>query len=174
MTTSSTFNRPASLENVSISSLKQTLGSFASGVNLITAHDEQGPVGFTCQSFYSVSLDPPLISLSVMHSSTSYPRIRRTGGFAVNVLCESQKTLSNQFAKSSNDKWAGVKWEFSPTGKPLIDGSMMWLECSLYSEQVVGDHYVVYGEVQEAKCNVLADDGPLIYFKGGYRSLAGT
>lgn len=174
MTTQSTGQAIRSMEEPNYESLKRSLGLFASGVNIITSFDEEGPVGFTCQSFYSVSLDPPLISISVMRTSTSYPRIRYSGGFAVNVLRESQRELSNKFAKSGGDKWAGVNWEPSPTGKPLLTGSLMSLDCILYEEHAVGDHYVVYGQIQGVRSNASTGETPLVYFGGAYRSLSGN
>lgn len=89
---------------------RDTLGHYASGVPIISGLDEQGPVGFTCQSFYSVSVEPPLVSFSVMVGSTPYPRIRGTGSFAVNVLSHHQQWVSSQFAKRGPDRWAGVQW----------------------------------------------------------------
>ena len=69
---------------------RDTLGHYASGITIISGVDEQGPIGFTCQSFYSVSTEPPLVSFSVMTNSTTYPRVRSTGKFAVNVLAHDQ------------------------------------------------------------------------------------
>jgi flavin reductase (DIM6/NTAB) family NADH-FMN oxidoreductase RutF len=77
---------------------RSTLSCYASGITIVTGLDDQGPIGFTCQSFYSVSVDPPLVSFSVMKTSTTYPRIRDTGTFTVNVLAREQEAISNQFA----------------------------------------------------------------------------
>jgi 3-hydroxy-9,10-secoandrosta-1,3,5(10)-triene-9,17-dione monooxygenase reductase component len=83
---------------------REAVGHYASGITIITGHDSEGPIGFTCQSFYSVSVDPPLVSFSVMKTSTTYPRIRDTGTFAVNILAADQGTISNQFARRGTDK----------------------------------------------------------------------
>lgn len=84
---------------------RDAVSHYASGLTIITGHDEHGPIGFTCQSFYSVSVEPPLVSFSVMKTSTTYPRIRDTGTFAVNILSAGQQAASNQFARRGTDKW---------------------------------------------------------------------
>ena len=79
-------------------SFREALGHYASGITVITSHVDDEPIGFTCQSFYSVSMSPPLVSFSVMASSASYPRIRLAGRFAVNILSGEQVAISNRFA----------------------------------------------------------------------------
>src|SRR5690606_33826005 len=94
-------------------SFREVLGHFASGITVIASHIDDEPIGFTCQSFYSVSMDPPLVSFSVMSSSASYPRTRQSGRFSVNILSEEQIHISNQFARRRADKWQGVEWQES-------------------------------------------------------------
>lgn len=147
---------------------RDAMGAFASGVTIITGHDGSEPIGFTCQSFSSVSVDPMLVSFSVMKSSTSYPRIRATGRFAVNVLAREQHDLSSRFARRGTDKWAGVEWRGCAAGNPVIDGALMWVSCDIRDEFDAGDHWIVVGSVRE-----LAHTGgdPLLFFRGGYREL---
>ncbi|MFG1497867.1 flavin reductase family protein [Saccharospirillum sp. HFRX-1] len=151
---------------------REALGHFASGITVITSQHEDEPVGFTCQSFYSVSMEPPLVSFSVMSRSLSYPKIRRAGRFAVNILSGDQQSISNQFAQRGNDKWRDVDWQRSPLGNPLIAGSLHWLDCEIHTEHAAGDHLIVLGEVKALNLNEPASE-PLLYFKGQYRSLAG-
>ncbi|RFA08839.1 flavin reductase [Subtercola boreus] len=151
--------------------LRDTLGHYASGVTIITGHDSDGPIGFTCQSFYSVSMEPPLVSFSVMTTSTTYPRIRRTGTFGVNVLAHSQHELSNQFARKGTDKWSGVQYSPSPSGNPLIEGTQMWVDCELREEYVAGDHVIVVGEVVALSPADWHLGEPLLFFRGTYRRL---
>ncbi|WP_427135191.1 flavin reductase family protein [Pseudarthrobacter sp. S9] len=150
---------------------RSTVGQYASGITVITGHDDSGPIGFTCQSFYSVSVDPPLVSFSVMKTSTTYPRIRNMGKFAVNVLSREQEAVSNQFARKGTDKWANVQWTPSKEGNPVLDGTLAWLDCSTWAEYDAGDHLIVLGRVLElgASENPLPD--PLLYFEGEYRAL---
>lgn len=147
------------------------LGHYASGITIISGYDGLDPIGFTCQSFYSVSMDPPLVSFSVMRTSTSYPRIRETGKFAVNVLSRSQTDLSNQFAAKGLDKWSGVDWTLTRNRNPAIAGSLVWLDCDLYAEHEAGDHLIVIGHVNEMSPMGHHDGEPLLYFRGEYRHL---
>lgn len=151
--------------------LRDTMGQFASGVTVVTGVDAAGPIGFTCQSFHSVSLEPALVSFSVMTSSTSYQRLRETGRFCVNVLAHGQDPLSNQFARRGADKWAGVEWGASAGGNPVLGGTLMWVDCELRDEHEAGDHYIVVGAVKELSPVEWHQGEPLVFFKGRYRSL---
>lgn len=151
---------------------REALGHYASGITVITSQIEEEPVGFTCQSFYSVSMSPPLVSFSVMAGLASYPRIRQAGRFAVNILSGEQVGISNQFARRGTDKWQGVQWQASPLGNPIIAGSLHWLDCEIHAEHVAGDHLIVIGEVKALNLQQTAATQPLLYFKGQYRNLA--
>lgn len=150
---------------------RDTLGHYASGVTIISALKTGAPVGFTCQSFYSVSTEPPLVSFSVMTNSTTYPRIRETGRFAVNVLAQHQDWVSNQFARKGTDKWAGVAWKPTAAGNPVIEDTLMWLDCDIWAEYEAGDHWIVLGRVNEMSPPEWHKHLPLLYFKGQYRHL---
>jgi 3-hydroxy-9,10-secoandrosta-1,3,5(10)-triene-9,17-dione monooxygenase reductase component len=163
-----------SLANMAIEplSFREALGHYASGITVITSYVDGEPIGFTCQSFYSVSVSPPLVSFSVMSSSASYPRIRQAGRFAVNILSGEQVTISNQFARRGTDKWHGVEWQASPLGNPLLGGSLHWLDCEIHAEYAAGDHLIVIGEVKALNLQATAATQPLLYFKGQYCNLA--
>jgi 3-hydroxy-9,10-secoandrosta-1,3,5(10)-triene-9,17-dione monooxygenase reductase component len=152
---------------------RDTLGHYASGITIISGVDNHGPVGFTCQSFYSVSTEPPLVSFSVMTNSTTYPRLRGTGKFAVNVLAHNQHTVSNQFARKGTDKWTGIDWSQTAAGNPVIADTLMWLDCDIWAEHEAGDHYIVIGRVTEMSPATWHKEEPLLYFKGQYRHLRG-
>ena len=153
-------------------SFREALGHYASGITVITSHHDDEPIGFTCQSFYSVSMSPPLVSFSVMSSSASYPKIRQAGRFAVNILSGEQVRISNQFARRGTDKWHGVEWQTSPLGNPIIAGSLHWLDCEIHAEHAAGDHLIVIGEVKALNLQEAAATQPLLYFKGQYCNLA--
>lgn len=157
--------------DVSQRDLRDSMAHYASGLTIVTGFDLDGPVGFTCQSFYSVSLDPPLISFSVMTSSSSYPRIRDTGRFCVNILAHNQHELSNQFARRGTDKWAGTEWGITTAGTPVLRGTLLWIDCELRDEYEAGDHYIVVGEVKELSPGDWNRGEPLVFFKGSYRTL---
>lgn len=153
-------------------SFREALGHYASGITVITSQVDGEPVGFTCQSFYSVSMSPPLVSFSVMANSASYPKIRQAGRFVVNILSGDQVGISNQFARRGTDKWRGVDWQESPLGNPIIGGSLHWLDCEIHAEHAAGDHLIVIGEVKALNLQETAAREPLLYFKGQYCNLA--
>lgn len=160
-----------SLSNTAIEPLcfREALGHYASGITVITSLVDDEPIGFTCQSFYSVSMSPPLVSFSVMSNSASYPKIRQAGRFAVNILSVEQVRISNQFARRGTDKWHGIEWQESPLGNPVIAGSLHWLDCEIHAEHVAGDHLIVIGEVKALDLSKEAvAPRPLLYFKGQY------
>jgi 3-hydroxy-9,10-secoandrosta-1,3,5(10)-triene-9,17-dione monooxygenase reductase component len=148
---------------------RKVVGGFASGITVVTAVTGGEPVGMTCQSFFSLSLDPPLIAFSPALTSTSYPRIRKAGAFCINILEAGQEALCNQFARRGEDKWRGVDWEPGVTGSPRLAGVLASIDCELENEFVTGDHYLTVGRVR----SLHATPGlhPLLYFDGGYRRL---
>jgi flavin reductase (DIM6/NTAB) family NADH-FMN oxidoreductase RutF len=150
---------------------RAALGHYASGLTVISGIDGRGPIGFTCQSFFSVSMEPSLVSFSVMVSSTTYPRIRATGAFAVNVLSRHQKGIAKQFARARTDKWAGIDWVTTQAGNPVIAHTLMWLDCDIWAEYPVGDHFIVVGKVNEICQPEWHRDDPLLFFRGEYREL---
>ena len=146
--------------------MRDVLGHFASGVTVVTARTGEGPIGFTCQSFSSLSLDPPLVALAPARTSTTWPRLRDIGRFCVNVLAEDQSGLSAAFARSGTDKFAGVPWRSSRHGSPVLDGVVAWIDCTLWAEYDGGDHTIVAARVLD----LAADPGrrPLLFHRGRY------
>jgi len=163
------------MSSIDARTFRDALGHYASGITIISGMVEGEPVGFTCQSFYSVSTEPPLVSFSVMKSSTSWPKIRPVRNFAVNLLSWDQLEISNTFAKAAVDRWAKVGWTESTHGNPLIEGALFWLDCETYAEHEAGDHTIVIGRVRylcrPADRNNLS---PLIFYRGSYRQLSET
>jgi 3-hydroxy-9,10-secoandrosta-1,3,5(10)-triene-9,17-dione monooxygenase reductase component len=156
---------------ISESRFREVLGHYCSGVAVITAMDDGEPVGFSCQSFQSLSLDPPMVSFAPARTSTTWPRIRRVGRFAANVLAEGQGLLCRAFAVSGGDKFAGVEWYPSPAGVPLLEGALAWVEGEIVGEIDAGDHVLVVGRVLDLYAN--RDARPLLFFRGQFGALAG-
>lgn len=145
---------------------RQVMGHLPTGVSIVTGHDAEGPSGLAVGSFMSVSLEPPLIAVSPALSSTSWPAIRATGGFCVNVLGDDQAELARRFAVSGGDKFAGLEWRHGPSGAPILAGAVAWIDCAISSEQEAGDHWLVLGSVLELD---LGDPGdPLIFHRGAF------
>jgi 3-hydroxy-9,10-secoandrosta-1,3,5(10)-triene-9,17-dione monooxygenase reductase component len=146
---------------------KEVLGRFATGVTVVTAMEAGVPVGFTCQAFTSLSLDPPMVALAPAKTSTSWPRIARAGAFAVNMLSSGQEALCRDFAVSGGDKFAGVGWHVGGLGTPLLEGVLAWLECRLGAIYDAGDHELVVGEVVHLGVGA---GRPLLFYRGGFGS----
>lgn len=146
--------------------MRDVLGHFASGLVVVTASGPDGPMGYTCQSFSSLSLNPPLVSFSPARTSSTWPRIRSVGRFCVNVLAVDHEDVSVAFARSGTDKFAGVSWRPSPHGAPMLDGVCAWIDCMLADEFDGGDHTIVVGRVVD----LAADPSrtPLLFHRGGY------
>lgn len=146
---------------------RDVLSQFASGVTVVTSMSGGDPVGMTCQSFSSVSLDPPLVTFIPAKTSRAWPLIHRSGKFCVNVLAADQDWLSNQMASRGADKFAGVDWTpTAATGSPLIRGTLAHLDCTIHAVHEAGDHYIVVGRVQALETGDAGD--PLLFFRGRY------
>lgn len=154
---------------------RRVLGNFATGVTVVTApasEGEEGPAGFACQSFSSLSLDPPLVSFMVARTSTTWPRIARAGVFCVNVLGADQGALCRGFAVSGADKFAGVVYDAAPvTGSPRLAGVPAWIDCTIQAVHTGGDHLIVVGRVDALGAT---DDGePLLFHRGKFGRFGG-
>ena len=148
---------------------RRVLGRFASGVTVVTAMEDGVPVGFTCQSFTSLSLEPPLVALAPAKQSTSWPRIRRAGVFCVNVLADTQQAVCQAFAASGGDKFSGLAWEPASNGAPRLTGSLAHIDCALLLAHDAGDHELVFGKVQDL---AVGDGRPLLFYEGKFARLA--
>jgi flavin reductase (DIM6/NTAB) family NADH-FMN oxidoreductase RutF len=146
--------------------MREVLGHFATGVTVVTASTAAGPIGFTCQSFSSLSLDPPLVVLAPARSSRTWPQLRAIGRFCINVLAEGQDDVSRNFARSGPDKFAGVPWTPSVHGSPVLDGVVAWIDGALWAEYDGGDHTVVVARVLDLGAD--PERHPLLYHRGAY------
>ena len=151
---------------------RRVLGSFATGVTVVTApaaDDEAGPAGFACQSFSSLSLDPPLVAFMVGRTSTTWPRIARAGVFCVNVLGAGQQALCRAFAASGTDKFAGVDHDAAPvSGAPRLTGTLAWIDCTIHAVHTGGDHLIVVGRVNALGTGDGTDEQPLLFHQGRF------
>lgn len=162
-------------ETFDATAFRQVLARFASGVVVVTGTTPEGPAGLTCQSFSSLSLDPPLVMLSTARTSSTWPRIAATGRFAVNVLGADQRDVSGRFAVSGADKFAGQAWWRGRYGNPLLEGAIAHVECDVEAVHDGGDHEIVVGRVRALDAPGLRDDAqpsPLLYYRSAYRTLA--
>ncbi len=145
---------------------RQVLGHFATGVTVVTGIDGDEPVGLAVNSFTSVSLDPPLVAFSVGRRSATWPRIRTTGQFTVNILSADQEVVSRRFASHAGPRFDGIGWHPSPSGSPVLDGALAWIDATVEAEHDAGDHLLIIGRV--SGLDVAREGAPLVFYRGGY------
>src|SRR4051794_18236067 len=150
---------------------RQVLGHFPTGVTVITAVGPEGrPGGLAVGSFFSVSLEPPLVGFCAGKSSSSWPGIRDAGAFCVNILAEDQEAVCRQFSSKVDDKFAGLGWTALANGAPKLSDVLAWIECDIEAVHDAGDHEICVGRVRELK--VERENGPLLFYRGGYGRFA--
>jgi flavin reductase (DIM6/NTAB) family NADH-FMN oxidoreductase RutF len=156
--------------SVSPDEFRRTLGSFASGVTVMTAlGDDSRPVGVTVSAFSSLSLDPPLVLFCLDKRTAALAPFTEGHHFVVNILADDQRALSDTFAAPETDRFAGVAFETWESGCPVLPGAMANLECRREAVHEGGDHLIIVGRVErvawhEGRC-------PLVYAQGAYRQL---
>lgn len=151
---------------------KKALGAWASGVTIVTAQLGAERMGMTVSAFSSVSLSPPLVLVCADKASNTHALIRRSRAFTVNVLSSEQSALSNLFADKKREaiRFEGLDCALGATGCPRLPGALAALDCSVRDEIDSGDHVVYIAEVDAASLD--AGREPLVYFRGGYKSLS--
>lgn len=161
---------------------RHVLGQFCTGITIITTVHDDVPIGFACQSFAALSLDPPLVLFCPTKVSRSWQAIEASGRFCVNVLTEKQKDVSARFGSKEPDKFAGIDWERSKLGSPIIAGSLAHIDCTVNSVHDGGDHFVVFGAVRSLS-EVSGDERlreengtwvkprPLLFYRGDYTGI---
>ncbi len=150
---------------------RNVLGHFPTGVTIVSGTHDGDPVGFTIGSFTSVSLDPPMVGFLPQTNSTTWEAMSTGGSFCVNILSRAQSDLCWQFAKSGNEneRFVDVDWHPAPTGSPIIDRAVAWIDCTVETVYEMGDHYFVLGRVVALEADADHDGNgpfPLLFFKG--------
>lgn len=146
--------------------LRSAFGTYLTGVTVVTSHDDAGkPLGFTANSFASVSLEPPLVLVCLANTSGNYDTFAKTQKFAINILSEAQIEVSNTFARPSEDRFADIAWQEGPHGSPIIDEVSAWFDCAMHQTVDAGDHLILIGEVKAYDHNTKPGLG---YARGAY------
>jgi flavin reductase (DIM6/NTAB) family NADH-FMN oxidoreductase RutF len=172
MTEEMTVSRGDGLITPAAPEMRRVLGHFCTGIAVISAHDGTHPIGFTCQSVTSVSLEPPYISFCPSNSSTSWPLIREVGTLCVNILAADQQDVCAQFATRGDDKFEGIDWRPGINGAPTLDGTLASIEAEVEFEHGAGDHSIVVARVTGLWAH--AERAPLLFFRGGYGAFDGA
>lgn len=146
---------------------RAAMSQFCTGVVVVTGVHDARPVGFAAQSFVSVSLAPPLVSICPSRTSTTWPLLRAAGRFGINILGADQHGVCMAFARSGGDKFAEFAWTPSAMGTPVLDGALGFVECVLEAEHEAGDHTLVLGRVLGLSV-MSAERSPLLFFRGRY------
>lgn len=149
--------------------MRTVLGHFCTGIAVITGRDGRRPVGFTCQSITSVSLDPPYVSFCPSRGSATWPVIRAGGRMCINILADHQESVCAQFARRSDDKFAGVEWSPAANGAPRLHGTLATIEADLEFEHGAGDHTIAVAHVTALDAH---GGQPLLFYRGNYGGFA--
>jgi 3-hydroxy-9,10-secoandrosta-1,3,5(10)-triene-9,17-dione monooxygenase reductase component len=146
---------------------RRVLGHFLTGVTVVSAMCREEPVGLAVGSFFSVSLDPPLVGFCAAKTSTSWPGIKEVGHFCVNVLAADQEAICRQFATAKGaDKFRGVGWTTTGGGAPRLDRVLAWIDCAIETVHEAGDHEICIGRVH--RLGVDRGRPPLPFFRGQF------
>lgn len=146
---------------------RRTLGTFCTGVAIVTGLDRGNPADFTVQSLVSLSLSPPLIGLSSAKTSDTWKCIRPSQRFCANILSREQAELCRTFATKGADRFSGIRWRPSTTGLPFLDDVVAYVCCTLEVEHETGDNFFVVGRVEELA--LLREQAePLLFLRGAF------
>lgn len=146
--------------------LRDAFGAFLTGVTVVTTFNEEGaPIGFTANSFTSVSLDPPLLLVCLAKTSRNFAALTGARGFGINILSEGQKDISNTFARPVEDRFAAVDWQRGPFGSPVFGDVSAWFDCSMHENVDAGDHVILIGRIEGFENSGKTGLG---YARGGY------
>jgi 3-hydroxy-9,10-secoandrosta-1,3,5(10)-triene-9,17-dione monooxygenase reductase component len=151
---------------------RQVLGHFATGVTVITGLAGDEPVGFACQAFAALSLEPPLVLFCPAKTSSTWPRLATSGRFCANILAAEQRDVARRFGVSGPDKFAGLGWSADPDGLPILAGVLTWASCAVEIVHSEGDHYVVVARITRLGDCIAGD--PLLFYRGRFTLSATT
>lgn len=153
---------------------RQLLGRFATGVTVITTHHNSERHGMTANAFTSVSLDPPLILVSIDKRALMHTIMMENDAFCVNLLPEHRREWSDWWvgkAPKDADQFADIPYTDGTTGSPVLEGCLGYIDCKVWERYPGGDHTLVLGEVQDAEVNTDPDIKPLLFFSSKYHKI---
>jgi len=158
--------------SVEVDDFKKAMQLWASGVTVVTTRSEKfGIQGMTVTAFSSVSINPPQVLVCINESADTGAGIQESQCFVVNVLSSTQQDVSNQFAggSSQEQRFENTAWTAGIAGAPVLENSIMSLECKVIEKVHAGTHWIIIGEVQDCVCR---SGEPLLYYRGAYQQLA--
>jgi flavin reductase (DIM6/NTAB) family NADH-FMN oxidoreductase RutF len=152
--------------------LRSAFACFPSGVTAVCAMVDGRPAGMAASSFTSVSLDPPLVSVCVAHTSTTWPVLARADRLGVSVLSDAHSQVARALSAKGTDRFAGVDWERATDGAVFVPGSTLWLSCAVHSSFPAGDHDMVLLRIVSLRS--YPEVAPMVFHGSEFRSLAPT
>lgn len=150
--------------------VRRAFACFPSGVTAVCALSGGVPVGMAASSFTAVSIAPPLVSVCVQLSSTTWPKLRSLTRMGISILAENQHVACQALAMKQGDRFAGLSWQPNEDGALFVEGASAWLDCSLYAELPAGDHTIVLLETHGFWSNPL--QAPLVFHASRFHQLA--
>jgi flavin reductase (DIM6/NTAB) family NADH-FMN oxidoreductase RutF len=160
---------PEAEGDLSAESLRAAFGHFPSGVTAVAALRDGVPSGMAASSFTSVSIDPPLVSVCIARTSTTWPQLRTLARLGLSVLAEEQEPVARALAAKGIDRFAGIGWKQTEDGAILVHGAALWLDTTLYEELPAGDHEIALLHIRR----IWSFPGvePLVFHGSRYRQL---
>ncbi|MFF2392322.1 flavin reductase family protein [Nocardia sp. NPDC058114] len=149
--------------------LRQAFQCFPSGVAAICATVDGEPAGMAASTFTAVSIRPPLVSVCIQDSSSTWPRLRQCPRLGLSILAEGHDGACLSLSRKNEDRFRGVEWESCPDGSVFIHDSALWLDCEFYEEVPAGDHAIVLLRIQRLRPN--PGVAPLVYHGSRFRRL---
>jgi flavin reductase (DIM6/NTAB) family NADH-FMN oxidoreductase RutF len=159
----------ASSNDLTPESLRAAFGAFPSGITAVAAMRDDAPIGLVASSFTSVSLDPPLVSVCVARTSTTWPLLRTLPRLGLSMLAEEHGAVARALAAKGIDRFAEVSWKQTPGQAVFVHGSALWLECTLYQEVPAGDHEIALLQIESLVS--YPDVSPLVFHGSKFRQL---
>ncbi len=155
---------------IEVAQLRRAFGCFPSGVTAVCSRGADLPIGLAASSFTSVSVEPPLVSVCMQHSSTTWPVLRDRPRLGLSVLAEGQDEICARLASKTGDRFAGTSWFASPDGAVFVHGATLWLDCTIHAEVPSGDHDIVLLNIHGISAD--PDVLPLVFHGSRFRRLA--
>lgn len=157
------------MTSIDTRAFRQALGQFPTGVCVVTCQPGDQPVGMTMSSFNALSLDPPLVLFSIDKRAKGLPLWEKAEGYAIHVLAEHQRDVSDHFARAQHDKWDGLQHDRGYAGAPLLKDTAALFECAAFARHDAGDHVLFIAQVERFDIN--RERRPLVFAQGGYAAL---
>jgi flavin reductase (DIM6/NTAB) family NADH-FMN oxidoreductase RutF len=150
--------------------LRKAFGCFPSGVTAVCAMLDGAPEGIAASSFTSVSIEPPLVSVCVAHTSSTWPRLANVPHLGLSVLAADHGPVARSLASKSGQRFADVAWEASAAGAVFVHGATLWMQCSVFDQLAAGDHDIIVLEI--GRLEIYPDVEPMVFHGSQFRALA--